>query len=158
MHCLCCSLEQGPRPMYSDGGFFTITLSLRISRRVNPWILLWRNQSPVFSILNPIFSISRNIQKDDPRFLTPSPLFVQIVTTLYYVILLKHSISLLGQRRVQINERFLFLEGSVWEFEYLSSWSSYSALRCEHSPGQRPAPHKLSLVQTIMSRRKLRQS
>ena len=48
-----------------------------------------------------------------PRFLTPSPLFVQIVTTLYYVILLKHSITLLGQRRVQINERFLFLEGSV---------------------------------------------
>ena len=36
--CLCCSLEQGPRPMYSDGGFFTITLSLRISRRVNPSI------------------------------------------------------------------------------------------------------------------------
>ena len=96
--CLCCSLEQGPRAMYSDGGFFTITLSLRISRRVNPWILLWRNQSPVFSILNPICSISRNIQKDDPRFLTPSPLFVQIVTTLYYVILLKHSILVIGSK------------------------------------------------------------
>ena len=127
--CLCCSLEQGPRQMYSDGGFFKITLSLRISRRVNPSI------SYSFSI------ICANC--NDLVLCHPPEAFNHVIGSKTRTNQWK--ILVLGRECMRIWISFSFR-------------SSYSALRCEHSPGQRPAPHKLSLVQTIMSRRKLRQS